>query len=514
MPQPAIATPHADATEAGRRAFAAGGTAVDAALAAAAVLTVVYPHNCALGGDLFALVREADGTITDINASGPAPAGADAEALRARGLRAMPITGPDTVTVPGLVAGWGAVQERGGALPWAALLRDAIAAARDGVAVARSVGDALAEADLADPGMAAVFAPGGAPLRAGDTLRQPALAATLERLAAGGPRAFYEGDLAERLAAGARAAGCALSAADLAAFVPQAGPPLRAAFDGVEVLTSAPNSSGVLLLQALLALEAAAAADPLGADAAVLAELLRGGGQDRDRLLGDPRAVDVDLDAFLGARRIEALVADARAAARGEQGAPVLVQRHERPTGDTVAVVATDAEGRAVSLIQSLFHSFGSGILEPSTGVLLHNRGSFFSLRPGHPNALAPGRRPVHTLMPVLVQDGDGALLGALGTMGGRVQAQIHAQVLLRLRAGATPQEAVDAPRWIVGGMELGEPDDTVRIEDGVAGAARASLQAGRGADRVVDLPRDSEWLGHAQAIWAGAAGSDRRADA
>jgi oxamate amidohydrolase len=299
---------------------------------------------------------------------------------------------------------------------------------------------------------------------------------------------------------------------DLRGFEAEAGEPLRGRFGDLDVLTSPPNSSGVLLVQALAALDAAGLEDPLGAGAGVLAEILRLGGEDRDRLLGDPGGTATGPEAFLAPEHIDDVVGRARRAAAGDRP-PASVHRNRRPTGDTVAVVAVDQQGGAVSLIQSLFHSFGSGILDPGTGVLLHNRGSFFTLAEGHPNALAPGRRPAHTLMPVMVERG-GALRGVLGTMGGKVHAQILAQVLLRLRAGASPQEAVDAPRWIVGGMEMGELDDTIRLEDGVDAGARAALSRAR--LRIVDEPRDSEWLGHAQAIWLDPvlrAGSDRRAD-
>jgi gamma-glutamyltranspeptidase/glutathione hydrolase len=507
----AAASPHADATAAAERAFADGGNAIDAALAAAAVLTVTYPHNCALGGDLFALVQRPGGEIVSVNASGPAGASADPAAHG----ETMPVTGPATVTVPGLVAGWETLHGLGARLPWARAIEPAIALAQDGAVVAPNLAAAIAETRdgiAADPGMAAVFHPAGAPLGAGDVLRQPALAATLRRLAAEGARDFYAGDVARRLLAGLQARGAWLTAEDLRRFAPEVGAPLTGAHRDVELLTSPPNSSGVLLLQALAALDAAEIDDPLGAGAGALAEILRAGGEDRARLLGDPRAVEQDVDAWLGEERIAELAARARAAldARRPRAAP---QLDLRPTGDTVAVVTAGDDGTAVSLIQSLFHGFGAQILEPDTGVLVHNRGAFFSLRPGHPNRLAPGRRPAHTLMPLMVRRG-GRLAGVLGTMGGRVHAQIHVQVLLRLLAGAAPQAAVDAPRWIVGGMELGEPDDTIRVEDGCDPAARGAL-AGAGL-RLVDVPRDSDWLGHAQAIWlepAMAAGSDRRAD-
>jgi gamma-glutamyltranspeptidase len=497
MTRGAVATPHHAATAAGERALATGGNAVDAALAAAAVLTVVYPHNSALGGDLFALVRAPDGTIASVNASGPAGSRADAGALRRDG-SSMPITGPATVTVPGLVAGWSAIHALGATREWADALRDAIAHAEGGAPVARSLGDAIAEADLSDPGLADVFAPGGRRLATGDVLQQPALAATLRALSAGGARALYTGAIAAALAA---VPGVAFTAGDLAAFTPERTPPLSATVAGVAVHTSPPNSSGVLLLQALATLDRLGLEDPLGADADALAEVFRRGAADRDAYLGDPRAGASDGADFLAPDRLLA-----------ERPPPFTVQRRPRPTGDTVAVVASDEDGRAVSLIQSLFHGFGSGILEPATGIILHNRGAFFSLTPDHPNLLAPGRRPAHTLMPVLVTDPTtNALRGVLGTMGGRVHAQILTQVLLRLLRGDVPQHAVDEPRWIVGGMELGERDDTVRIEDGVPFTAHGAL-AGAGIP-VIEEPRGSEWMGHAQAIWHGAAATDRRAD-
>lgn len=516
MPEYAIATPQLDATAAGVAAFEAGGNALDAALAAAAALCVTYPHNCALGGDLFALVRSPDGETTSVNASGPAAGGADAVALRTRGAT-MPVTGPDTITVPGLVAGWDALHGLGAVRPWASALEAATALASDGFSVGRSLAEAIDDARAgiaADPGLRGVLTPGGSPATEGATLRQPALARTLRTLAADGPRAFYEGPLAERLIAGLRAAGCALDTSDLAGFRAELTAPLRHRCGELDVLTSPPNSSGVLLPQALAALAASGAEDPLGADAGLLAELLRLGAEQRDAQLADPRATPTELDAWLGSARIAQLVQQARARAQGDAPAPS-GERSARPGGDTIAVVAVDGEGRAVSLIQSVFHSLGSLLMEPATGVLMHNRGSFFSLVPGHPNELAPGRRPAHTLMPVLVER-DGALRCVLGTMGGKAHAQIHAQVLLRIVAGEDPQAAISAPRWVVGGVEVGERDDTVRVEDDVDPAARAAIE--RAGMQPVPVGLHSEWCGHAQAIsvapdGALTAGSDPRAD-
>jgi gamma-glutamyltranspeptidase/glutathione hydrolase len=517
----ALACPEPLAADAGAAAFAGGGNALDAALAAAAALAVTYPHNCGVGGDLFAVVRFSDGRCVSVNASGPAPLGADAEALRRRG-SAMPVTGPETITVPGVVRGWERLHAMGARLAWAAAFAAARRIAAEGVRVGRSLALAIeeAEADIAaDPGMAAVLRPRGAGLREGETLVQPALAETLGALAARGADELYTGEAGRRLVAGLR--GSALREEDLARFAVETTAPLTGRFRDLTLHTSPPNASGVLLLQALAALERAgdardAPAGRAGEDgrdlpaggAGLLAQLFRLGAAQRDGELGDPRSAPFDRDAWLGEERLGAL---ARAAARG----PALpaAASGPRPGGDTVAVVAADGEGLAVSLIQSLCGSFGARVLEPATGVLLHNRGAYFSLVPGHPNELAPVRRPAHTLMP-LIAERDGAFAGALGTMGGKAHAQILAQVLLALHAGNRAQEAVAAPRWVVGGLDLGEPDIAARAEAGLPAAARDALVAA-GFD-VTDVAWPSEDLGHAQAIWAAGdaldAGSDPRA--
>jgi gamma-glutamyltranspeptidase len=510
-PPYAVATPHRPATDAAAAAFERGGNAIDAALAAAAVLTVTYPHNCALGGDLFALVRAPGGETVSVNASGPAGSAADRPALRAA-LGAMPITGAPTVTVPGLVAGWERIHALGARDTWSRAIEPAIGYAEGGVTVAPGLADAIAEATLSDRGLAEVFAPGGRRLAAGDRLHQPALARTLGAIAEHGAAAFYDGPIARRIVDVVAAAGGHLTAADLRGYAPEIGPPLRGPFRDLDVLTSPPNSSGVLVLQALAALEAAGLADPLGDDAGALAEILRLGDHDRTQMLGDPRHVPFDRDAWLGDAHLAELVGEARLASHGERLAAT-VQANATPNGDTAAIVAWDGDGWAVSLVQSLFHSFGAQVLEPATGVVLQNRGAGFSLEDAHPNALAPGRRPAHTLMPMMVER-DGRLAGVLGTMGGKVHAQIHVQVLLGLLDGRSPQDAVDAPRWIVGGMEIGERDDMIRIEDGCAEPARRALS--RATLHALRLPRGSEWLGHAQAIWLPGgcgAGSDFRAD-
>ncbi len=501
----ALATPQAAATAAGARAFREGGNAFDACLAAAASLAVIYPHNCALGGDLIALVHRADGTRVVINASGPAARAVDVDALRRAGDR-MPMSGPDPITVPGLIAGLGELWACGATLGWDRAFVEAIAGAREGVPVVPSVAEAIArEAAVLyeDPGCREVFLRGGAPLREGDLLRQPALAATLERLTADGPGAFYGGPLGREAIAGLRARGSSLDLADLAAFVPERVAPVLARFGDDEVASAPANSQGFLMPPILAAAERLGRElDPLGADAGRLASVFRASLAVRERYLCDP----VGADAAVLAAAMEADLLDPPRP--GSRIAP-------RGTGDTVAIVAADGEGNTVSLLQSLFHAFGSAVLDPGTGVLFHNRGAFFSLDPASPNVIAGGRRPAHTLAPCTVFR-DGRPRTVLATMGGSGQPQILTEVLLRLARGDDVEAAVAAPRWVIGGLGAGDSVDEILLERGVPEEARASL-AELGLPVTV-LPDLDESVGHAQLIVRGddgrlSAASDPRSE-
>ena len=501
----AIATPHEEATRAGAAAFEGGGNAVDAALRAATVLAVVYPHMCGVGGDLFALVQRPDGETLAVSSSGRAPAAADAAGAG----HAMPIRGPVPITVPGAVAGWRAVHGTGAVLPWDRAFSRAIELAIDGVPIARSLAATLAAPDESfggDPGLSAIFFADGIPSPAGATVYQPALGATLAGIAEGGPEALYGGDIGRAYVRGLSGAGSPITIEDLSAHRALVLPPLAAAFRDLHVSVVPPNSQGFVLLEILALLERLRIdADPHGPAAGTIARVFASSARDRDRHLGDPEHMTVHPSTLLDDGHLASLADEIRLE-RAATPPP-------RPSGDTIALVTADAEGFAVSLIQSLFWGFGSGICEPTTGIVAQNRGACFTLEPGHPNAFAPGKLPAHTLMPVVVHDESG-LAAVAGSMGGYAQPQINAQTLLHLMGGASPAEAVAAPRWI---LERSEPSSAARIviEAGVREEARRSLESLPYPATVV--PDLSDELGHAQLIRVRSdgfdAGSDPRSD-
>jgi oxamate amidohydrolase len=520
----AVATPHMAATRAAAEAFEAGGNALDAALAAAVTLAVVYPQACGVGGDLFALVaRTEQPEIVAINSSGAAPAGVEPDAVRAAH-GTMPDRGPLTVTVPGAVAGWKALCDQGARFDWGRHFTPAIACAHDGIPVARSLAETLAESPelSADAGMAGVFFANGAPLREGDVLRQPALGATLETLAAGGPDELYGGEVGRRYAAGLRAAGSPIAVEDLAAHRAQLVSPLAGRYRELDVRVVPPNSQGFVLLEILAAIERLEIdPDPLGPDAAAIALVVRAARADRDRHLADPRAMRVHPATLLDDGHLAALCDAVRDGlpAPGTGPTPDRLPRRAIPPpdghhGDTIALVTADADGNAVSLIQSLYDGLGSGILEPDTGIVAHSRGAQFVLDPGHPNVLAPGKRPAHTLMPAMAHRTDRPAV-ILGTMGGHGQPQINATTLIRIaELGLEPAAAVAAPRWLVGGLDEG--DDWVLAEEDVPRRVRDDL--GAAGLPAVTVPHHSGDVGHAQAIRVLAdgsfeVGSDPRAD-
>jgi gamma-glutamyltranspeptidase len=500
----AIATPHTAATRAGTAAFERGGTAMDAALHAAVTLAVAYPHMCGVGGDLFALVQRSDGETLAISSSGRSPAGAEPAALA--GATAVPIRGPVPITVPGAAAGWRALHTTGALLPWSEAFDAAIGLAEDGVAVSSSLAETLTDPEApfaADPGLSAHFYTGGSAAALGATVVQAALGRTLRTLATDGPAALYGGALGDAYAAGLRAAGSPISIQDLANHEAHVLAPMRVAFHDLHVSAVPPNSQGFVLLQILALLERLRIQPDLdGAEAGRIARVIAAANADRDRHLADPERMSVHPSALLDDGHLASLADEAR------EGAVAVA----RPDGDTIALVTADAEGNAVSLIQSLFWGFGSGILEPSTGIVAQNRGACFTLEPGHPNHFAPGVRPAHTLMPALVHD-DRGLVGVAGTMGGYQQPQINLHTITRtFVAGMHPADAVAAPRWVVLGRDEGRDPAQVALEPGVPAVAADALRA---SGEFETTQEDS--FGHAHLIRRTAngfeAGSDPRAD-
>ena len=520
----AAATPHADATAAAHETFANGGNAVDAALAAAAMLTVVYPNQCTIGGDAIAMVGTPDGTVTVVNGSGRS----------ARALNPIDYAGPDgfvpvsgakSVTVPGLLSAWEALAETWGRQPLSAALRRAADAAELGVVVAPGVGrDLEREQHLlaTDPGCREAFFRDGALLKSGDVLNTARLAETLTLLAEKGASEFYRGSIGQSIVNTLRELGSDLTTEDFATHQVSIESPASAMFAGAEYLSAAGNSQGTFFLQGLKALDFVAQEighipDPGGEESGIVASILAASAQARDLHLGDPGHYDMPLNALLSNKTTASMALSALA---GSSAGAVTGRSYARRTGDTVAVVTADSDGTWVSLIQSAFHAFGSCVLDPGTGVLLHNRGASFSLTPGAANELTPGRKPGHTLMPVLVRH-DGKLVGAHGTMGGRAQPQVHTHLALNLALGMTPGEAVARPRWIVGQMEAGAAADddatTIAVELGVSAEAIDHLV--ESGFRTKHLEAMDDAAGHLQVVrssdepGAFSVGSDPRSD-
>ena len=515
-----VATPHALATEAGRGALRLGGNALDAAIAAAATIAVVYPHMNGVGGDNVWLVFDAARRrLRALNAIGRSAASVELDAYRARfGAAIPPRGGPAALTVPGTVSGWWEAhvysrEVMGSPLAWPALLEDAIAHAREGFPVSpgqrrvtAGAGDLFA--DTADPHVRRTLWPLFHPDRlAGEPFVQTDLAATLTRVAADGPEAFYHGDLGRRIAAGAAEAGSPLTLDDLAAHRADWVEPVRIRYRGGEAVSFPPPTQGFAALEILALLEGFDVAALDEADYVHLTvEATKLALADRDRYLTDPTVADVPVARCLAPERLAARRARISPSAAMAVGAAA--------GGDTIAIVAADGGGNAVSVIQSLYHEFGAGIVAGDTGVLLQNRGAFFSLDGRHPNRLAPRKRTAHTLIPSMYLV-DGRPLLVYGTMGGDGQPQTQAALVTRvIDRGLSPQAAVEAPRWLFG-RTWGDVSRALRLE-GRLGPRVADELRRRGHD--VQVVEDwSDLVGHAQLIRLDddglVGGSDPRAD-
>ena len=500
-----VATSQVYAAQAGRRILAEGGSAADAAVAMAACLTVVEPCSNGLGSDAFAVVWEG-GRLHGLAGAGRAPASLTRDAVLRRGHATMPLRSWETVTVPGAVAAWVDLHERFGRLPFERLLADAVAHARDGFVVTPVVAAAWAAAAGAQRALsgeefaewARVFAPGGRAPAAGSVWGSPAHAATLEAIAATRGEAFYRGALADATARFAARTGGYVTADDLAAHRSEWVTPLSMGFAGHTVHELPPSGQGVAVLAALAMLGGFDLDDSIATTHRAI-EAVKLALSDAHAHVADPAHVPVPTDGLLDAGY--AATRRALIGARASDPAP------GRPPGsDTVYLCAADADGQLVSFIQSNFHGFGSHIVVPGTGIALQNRGHGFALDPEHPNVLAPGKRPFHTIIPGFL-DSPGGLRGPFGVMGGHLQAQAHVQVLLAaLVVGDDPQAALDRPRWFWSEGRRVECEDPALV---------APLRA-LGHDARPAGP--ASFFGRGQIIWATPAGdliggTDQRCD-
>lgn len=506
-----VATSHYLASQAGLVALRQGGNAVDAALAAALVLVVVEQVSCDVGGDLFALVWDGK-SLHGLNGSGRAPAGLTAEVVRGRGETAMPLHGWLAVTVLGAPAAWYDLHRRFGRLPFATLFESAIGYAAEGFPISPTISwrwrkAAAVHAALHGPEYssfdALLLADGQIP-PIGAVWRNPELAWTLQRIATSDAQDVYTGETAEKIADFAAQTGGVLTLDDLREHRSTWVDPISTSYRGYDVWEIPPNGQGLAALLALNILE--------GFDLAALPrqspesyhlqiEAMKLAFADAHRYIADPERAQIPITQLLAkeyASHRRALIRE-RALLPGP-GEPL--------TGGTVYLCATDADGMMVSLIQSNYHSFGSHVVVPGTGISLQNRGAGFSLDPSHPNYLEPGKRPFHTIIPGFLTHA-GEAIGPFGVMGGHMQPQGHVQMIVNtLDYGLDPQASLDAPRW------YWEEQRQIQVEPGMAPVVEALSQRGH----EVQVEDDLGFVGRGQIIWrlpSGVyiAGSEPRAD-
>jgi gamma-glutamyltranspeptidase/glutathione hydrolase len=483
------ATSHPLATLAAIETLRAGGNAVDAAVAAVALLGVAEPHMTGIGGDCFCLISRPGEPVWGYNGSGRSAATATPEKLAAEGLKDIPINSVHAVTVPGAVEGWQTIVEQHGRLGLDRVLQPAIRAASEGVPVAPRVAyDWSLHADKlrADRGATLHYLPGGAAPKVGDRVRYPALAETLKVIAKGGAKAFYEGEIARDIVETISARGSLLTEADFAAHRGEEAIPISTNYRGLDVVELPPNGQGVAALVLLNILERFEMnkLDPAGGERFHLAlEAGRLAYAVRNTHVADPAFMRTSPQALLD-RVFAADLADMIDRTRRSKlpSAPA-------PRGNTVLVTVVDRDRTAVTFINSLFYAFGSGIATEKTGVMLHNRGCSFVLTPDHPNAIGPSKRPMHTIIPALAMR-EGRCDMSFGVMGGSYQAMGHAHFISNIvDYGMDVQQALDDPRVFF-------EDEKTLVERGVAQAAIDGLKA-RGHDvNVRELP-----LGGGQAV-------------
>jgi gamma-glutamyltranspeptidase/glutathione hydrolase len=520
-PHGVIATSQPLATAAGLAVLQRGGNAIDAAVTAAAVLNLVEPHMTGIGGDMFALLWSAkEKKLVALNASGRAGAGMTREALVARGRKEIPIDGAEPITVPGALSGWAALLQRYGTITLAQALEPAIKLGEEGFPVSPIIASQwAAEVDRLkkDEGARALFLVDGtrAP-KAGEWFRNPDLARTLRSIAQGGPAVLYGGPLGQRIVDRVKSLGGFLTLEDLRSHHVDWVEPISVPFKGYRVWELPPNNQGVAALEMLRMLEQDDLT-ALGRNSAPyfhrLIEAKKLAFADLARFIGDPAAMKTPAsyllrDQYIASRRER--IDMARAAEQVDPG-------EAASQSETIYLTAADAQGNMVSFINSLFEAFGSAVVVPGTGFALHDRGAGFTLEPGLPNTVAPGKRPFHTLIPGFVTrttpQGETPWM-SFGVMGGSMQAQGHVQLLLNLLVfGMDPQAAADAPRFrhyagLRVGLEAPVPDSVragltklghqvEELPPGSAGGAQLIIRLDRGYVAASDPRKDGMAAGY-----------------
>jgi gamma-glutamyltranspeptidase/glutathione hydrolase len=504
-PKGMVTSPHSLASAAGVDVLRAGGSAVDAAIATSAALSVLYPHMTSVGGDAFWLIYDArTRAVRYLDGGGRAAATGTVDWFKTHGHSEIPFRGilPATLTTPGAVSSWAEAHATYGRLPLARNLETAIGYARDGFPVTERLAGFI---ELAAPDLAphaetmAIFMPDGKVPRAGTTLTNPNLARTLEAIGKHGRAGFYEGEVGKELARFAKEKGGFFTEADLKAQSARWGEALKGTYRDVTLYETPAPTQGFTVLEMLNLLEPLELhkREYLGADHAhLLVQAKQIAYHDRDRHLADPRFADVPMDRLISKKYADerrSLMDPARALPWDK------VPSYGSLSGDTVFIAVVDAEGNAVSLIHSLYGVFGSAVVAGNTGVVLQNRSAYFNLNPAHPNHVEPGKTPLHTLI-ASMGFRDDKLWSVVGCMGADGQPQIHLQTYINLiDFGCDIQAALESPRWLSGRFGLHEPRDTLHIEARFPKATIAELERrGHILDRWDDW---NEFAGHAHGI-------------
>jgi gamma-glutamyltranspeptidase/glutathione hydrolase len=516
-----VATSQTLASEAGAQILEGGGNAVDAAIAANAVLGLVEPLSNGIGGDLFAIVYEAtSGKLYGLNASGWAPAGLTIDFLESKGNKTMPELGIYSVTAPGAVAGWDALHKKFGTMPFSKILAPAIYYAEQGFPVTEIIAERWGSEGSVKflgehPNSKATFLPGGKAPKTGEIFRNPDLARSLRLIADRGRDGFYRGNIAEAIVSMSKEKGGTFELPDLAEFQPEWVEPISTAYRGWTITELPPNGQGIAALSMLNIMERFPLRE-YGHNCAkalhVMIEAKKLAYADMLRYVGDPRFSKIPVKQMLSKDLAEER---ARQIDPAKAHCDVLPSQFDQisraPGGDTIYMSAIDKAGNIVSLIQSNYMGFGSGLVPSKTGFMLQNRGALFTLERGHPNALEPRKRPLHTIIPALMEK-DGVRIG-FGIMGGWNQAQAHAQFVANIvDFDMNVQEALEAPRF----TKLTFDGCDVALESRIPEAIRDELT--EMGHKIEPLPPYSGAVGGGQSVMRDAngvnyAGSDPRKD-